>query len=151
ILEIGIPFSDPIADGPVIQTSSHRALSRGANPSRILQQTRQLSKSVDIPIVLLTYYNPVLASGLDDFMTMARNSGVNGVVIPDLPAEESSQLVQAARDHNIDTIFLVSPNTSPARARKIVDLSRGFLYLVALFGVTGPRSSLGEEAVRAVR
>ena len=151
ILEIGIPFSDPIADGPVIQASSHRALSKGATPSRILQQTRRLSKSIDAPIVLLTYYNPVLASGLDDFMRAAEKSGVNGVVIPDLPAEESSSLVCAARNHHVDTIFLVSPNTSPARARKILDLSRGFLYLVSLFGVTGPRSSLGASALGAVR
>jgi tryptophan synthase alpha chain len=151
ILEIGIPFSDPIADGPVIQASSHRALSRGVTPSRILQQTRRLSKSIDAPIVVLTYYNPVLASGLDEFMRAAEESGVSGVVIPDLPADESSSLVSAARNHHVDTIFLVSPNTSPTRARKILDLSTGFLYLVSLFGVTGPRSSLGATAVDTVR
>jgi len=151
ILEVGIPFSDPIADGPVIQTSSHRALSRGATPSRIFQQVRKLSRTIDVPIVLLTYYNPVLACGLDDFMRAAEISGVNGVVIPDLPAEESGPLVQAAENRHVDTIFIISPNTSPERARIILDKSRGFLYLVSLFGVTGPRSRLGRTAVRTVQ
>jgi tryptophan synthase alpha chain len=151
ILEIGIPFSDPIADGPVIQTSSHRALARGATPSGIFQQARTLSKSIDIPIVLLTYYNPVLASGLDDFMKTAELSGVNGVVIPDLPSEESGPLVKAAEKHQIDTVFLVSPNTTPTRTKAIVDKSRGFLYLVSLFGVTGPRRELSTLALDTVR
>ncbi len=151
ILEIGIPFSDPIADGPVIQASSHRALSSGTTPQRILQQTSKLSKTVDVPIVLLTYYNPVLATGLDKFLRTAEASGVNGVVIPDLPVEESDPLVHSAANHNVDTIFLVSPNTSPLRTRRILEASRGFAYLVSLFGVTGPRSNLGTSAVEAVR
>jgi tryptophan synthase alpha chain len=151
ILEVGIPFSDPIADGPVIQTSSHRALSGGATPSRIFRQVRRLSKTIDVPIVLLTYYNPVLAFGLYDFMRAAEDSGVNGVVVPDLPAEESGPLVRAARNRHVDTIFLISPNTSPERAKMILDKSRGFLYLVSLFGVTGPRIKLGRTAVHSVR
>ena len=151
ILEVGIPFSDPIADGPIIQISSHRSLSRGATLSRIFQQVRKLSKTIDVPMVLLTYYNPVLAYGLDDFVTAAETSGVNGVVIPDLPPEESGPLVQAARNRHVDTIFVVSPNTSPKRVEIILDKSRGFLYLVSLFGVTGPRVNLGRTAVHTVQ
>ncbi len=151
ILEIGIPFSDPIADGPVIQASSHRALSSGTTPKRILQQTSKLSKTIDVPIVLLTYYNPVLATGLDKFLRTAEARGVNGVVIPDLPVEESGPLVRAAENNKVDTIFLISPNTSPSRTRRILEASRGFAYLVSLFGVTGPRSKLGTSAVDAVR
>jgi tryptophan synthase alpha chain len=150
ILEIGVPFSDPIADGPVIQASSHRAIERGATPSGILQQASRLSKTIDIPIVLLTYYNPVLAKGLDQFMKTAELSGVNGIVIPDLPAEESDQLSLAAEKYHVDTIFLASPNTTPARIKTILEKSRGFLYLVSLFGVTGPRRELSKTAVDAV-
>ena len=151
ILEIGIPFSDPIADGPVIQTSSHRALARGATPSGILRQAGKLSKTIDIPIALLTYYNPVLASGLDNFMKTAELSNVDGVVIPDLPAEESNPLSLAAEKHHVDTIFLASPNTTHDRMKTILSKSRGFLYLVSLFGVTGPRRELSTSVLDAVR
>ena len=151
ILEVGIPFSDPIADGPVIQASSHRALSRGATPSTILGLTAELSKSNDIPIVILTYYNPVMAAGLDKFMKTAEQSGVNGVVVPDLSVEESNPMCQAAQKQDIDTIFLAAPNTSPQRMKRILEKSQGFLYLVSLFGVTGPRKELSPLALDAVK
>ena len=151
ILEVGIPFSDPIADGPVIQASSHRALSRGATPSTILGLTAELSKSNDIPIVILTYYNPVMAAGLDKFMKTAEESGVNGVVVPDLSVEESGPLCQAGQKQDIDTIFLAAPNTSPQRVKRILERSQGFLYLVSLFGVTGPRRELSPLALDAVK
>ncbi len=151
ILEIGIPFSDPIADGPVIQASSQRALARGATPSKILGLTARLSKAHDIPIVVLSYYNPVMAGGLDRFMTTAEQSGVNGIVVPDLSLEESSPLRQAAQKHHVDTIFLASPNTSPLRMKTILERSQGFLYLVSLFGVTGPRKELSPLVLDAVK
>jgi tryptophan synthase alpha chain len=151
ILEVGIPFSDPIADGPVIQASSQRALARGATPSIVLGQIGRLSKSIDVPIVVLTYYNPVIASGLEKFMDAAESSGVNGIVVPDLPAEESDPLRKAGETHHIDTIFLASPNTSHARMKSILHRSRGFLYLVSLFGTTGARKELSPIAVEAVK
>ncbi len=151
ILEVGIPFSDPIADGPVIQASSQRALAKGATPSKILALTAKLSRSHDIPIVVLTYYNPVMAHGLDLFMKTAERSGVNGIVVPDLSVEESSPLRRAAQKCHVDTIFLASPNTSSSRMETILDRSRGFLYLVSLFGVTGPRKELSAQALHTVK
>ncbi len=151
ILEVGIPFSDPIADGPIIQASSQRALSGGATPINVLELMRKLSKSYDTPIVLLTYYNPIIAMGLERFMETARESGVDGLVVPDLPFEESDSFCQAGHQFGVDTIFLAAPNTTPSRLREIIERSRGFLYLVSLFGVTGPRKTLSPQALSAVR
>ncbi len=151
ILEIGIPFSDPIADGPVIQASSQRALLAGITPTKVLELVRKLSSSHQIPIVILTYYNPILSMGLDGFMKTARGSGVNGVVVPDLPVEESSHFREAAHRNDINTIFLAAPNTSLLRLWEIVGKSQGFLYLVSLFGVTGPRKILSPQASEAVK
>ncbi len=152
IIEIGIPFSDPIADGPVIQASSQRALVSGATPRSVLGLTRQLSHSYPrIPLVLLTYYNPILAMGLDKFMEKAHQSGASGTVVPDLPVEESNDYGRAALNHEVDTVFLTAPNTSKHRLEKIVGQTTGFLYLVSLFGVTGPRESLSRTALSSVK
>lgn len=151
ILEVGIPFSDPIADGPVIQASSQRALSSGTTPARVLGLTRELSREHGIPIVVLTYYNPILAMGLEKFLKTAQQSGVNGIVVPDFPFEESEYFGRLAQKHGIDTIFLAAPNTSKSRLAEIVRKSRGFLYLVSLFGVTGPRKMLSPLALDSVK
>ena len=152
IIEIGIPFSDPIADGPVIQSSSQRSLAHGTTPKIVLEECREISGIYpEIPLVILTYYNPVLAMGLDHFMRKARDSGVSGVVVPDLPIEESGDYRAAAVKNGVDTIFLTAPNTSETRLVKIIRNSTGFLYLVSLFGVTGPRDSLSELAISSVR
>ena len=151
IVEVGIPFSDPIADGPVIQASSMRALSRGATPVGILGLIRELSSQFPVPFVVLSYYNPILAMGLDRFLEKARESGVDGIVVPDLPVEESCELRNLALKHNIDNIYLVAPNTSRTRLRTVLDKSKGFLYLVSLYGVTGPRDSLSPQALKAVK
>src|SRR5207245_1604739 len=152
IIEIGIPFSDPIADGPVIQSSSQRSLAHGTTPRIVLEECREISGIYpEIPLVILTYYNPVLAIGLDHFMRKARDSGVSGVVVPDLPVEESGDYRSAAIKNGIDTIFLSAPNTSETRLVKIIHNSTGFLYLVSLFGVTGPRDSLSELAISSVK
>lgn len=151
ILEVGIPFSDPIADGPVIQASSQRALTRGATPSRVLGEITEISKSHEIPIVILTYYNPVIAAGLDRFMMAAEQAQVNGIVVPDLSIEDSGPFRQAAQEHHIDTIFLVAPNTSPQRLRTILEKCQGFLYLVSLYGVTGARRELSPLALDVVK
>ncbi len=150
IVEVGIPFSDPIADGPVIQASSMRALSQGATPKGILGLIRELSSQSPVPFVVLSYYNPILAMGLDRFLRNARESGVDGIVVPDLPVEESDEFRNLALKHNIDNIYLAAPNTSKLRLRTILDRSKGFLYLVSLYGVTGPRDTLSPQALEAV-
>jgi tryptophan synthase alpha chain len=151
IVEIGIPFSDPIADGPVIQGSSMRALSNGTTPLRILDMIRELSTQFPVPFVVLSYYNPILAMGLDRFLKKARESGVDGIVVPDLPVEESEEFRNLSLKHNVDNIYLAAPNTSRTRLRTVLDKSKGFLYLVSLYGVTGPRDSLSPQALEAVK
>ena len=151
IVEIGIPFSDPIADGPVIQASSMRALSNGTTPLGILNMIRELSTQFPVPFVVLSYYNPILAMGLDRFLQKARESGVDGIVVPDLPVEESEEFRNISLKHNVDNIYLAAPNTSRTRLRTVLDKSKGFLYLVSLYGVTGPRDSLSPQALEAVR
>jgi tryptophan synthase alpha chain len=151
IVEVGIPFSDPIADGPVIQASSMRALSQGATPKGVLSLIRELSSQFPVPFVVLSYYNPILAMGLDRFLKESRQSGVDGIVVPDLPVEESEEFRNLALKHNIDNIYLAAPNTSRTRLRTVLDKSKGFLYLVSLYGVTGPRDSLSPQALKAVK
>lgn len=150
ILEIGIPFSDPVADGPVIQAAGTRALSAGATPGKILDRIGQLSEQFAIPFVVLTYYNPILAMGIERFMGTASENGVNGIVVPDLPIEESGNFRDNALKHNIDSIYLVAPNTSERRLQTIVEGSKGFVYLVSLYGVTGLRDTLSPQALETV-
>jgi len=151
IIEVGIPFSDPIADGPIIQASSMRALSQGITPAGILDAIGELTQQFPIPFVVLTYYNPVLAMGLERFLKKAHESGVDGIVVPDLPVEESEDFSNLALKHYVDNICLAAPNTSTLRLRTILDKSKGFLYLVSLYGVTGPRDSLSPQALEAVK
>ncbi len=151
IVEVGIPFSDPIADGPVIQASSMRALSQRATPAGVLDLIGELSSQCPVPFVVLSYYNPILAMGLDRFLRKARESGVDGIVVPDLPFEESDEFRNIALKHNIDNIYLAAPNTSRTRLRTVLDKSKGFLYLVSLYGVTGPRDCLSPQALETVK
>jgi len=151
IIEVGVPFSDPISDGPVIQASSMRALSGGATPTGILDMIRDLSSQFPVPFVILSYYNPILAMGLDRFLKKARESGVDGIVVPDLPVEESEEFRNIALRNSIDNIYLAAPNTSQTRLRVVLDKSKGFLYLVSLYGVTGPRDTLSPQALEAVK
>ena len=151
IVEVGIPFSDPIADGPVIQASSMRALSQRATPAGVLDLIGELSSQCPVPFVVLSYYNPILTMGLDRFLRKARESGVDGIVVPDLPFEESDEFRNIALKHNIDNIYLVAPNTSRTRLRTVLDKSKGFLYLVSLYGVTGPRDYLSPQALETVK
>lgn len=151
IVEVGIPFSDPIADGPVIQASSMRALSSGATPSRILDVIGTLSPQFQVPFVVLSYYNPILAMGLGRFLKKARENGVDGIVVPDLPVEESEEFTNLATKHNVDNIFLAAPNTSRTRLRTVLERSKGFLYLISLYGVTGPRDTLSPQALEKVK
>ena len=151
IVEVGIPFSDPIADGPVIQASSIRALSHGATPSGILDDVEELSSQYHVPFVILSYYNPILAMGTERFLRKAHDRGVSGIVVPDLPVEEGEEFGHLASKHGIDGIRLAAPNTSPTRLRSIISQTKGFAYLVSLYGVTGPRDSLSPQALETVK
>jgi tryptophan synthase alpha chain len=151
ILEIGIPFSDPVADGPVIQAAGTRALVAGATPLKILEAIGELSSQYQIPFIVMSYYNPILAIGVDRFMTHATKNGVNGIVVPDLPMEENDGFRDAAFKQNIDSISLAAPNTSTNRLSRIIEKSRGFVYLVSLYGVTGPRDTLSPQALETVK
>ncbi len=147
ILEIGVPFSDPVADGVTIQASTYRALSAGVKPREILGLAADIKRSADIPIVLLSYMNPIQRFGVRRFLEAARDGGVDGLVIPDLPVEEADELLEVSRSVQIDTVFLASPTTSERRLEKILNSSTGFVYLVSLLGVTGVRKEISPEAL----
>ena len=151
ILELGIPFSDPIADGPTIQAASVRALQAGTTPKVVLGMAGEIKRKHGVPVVILTYYNPVFRMGLENFFRLASNCGVDGVVVPDLPVEEARAYREAARTCGVDTIFLAAPSTSMERLRKIVGCTSGFLYLVSHFGVTGAREALEDSTVQLIK
>lgn len=148
IVELGVPFSDPMADGPVIQEASHAALAKGARLASILALVRSLRKRTDIPLCLMTYYNPVHRFGPERFVRQARASGVDGVIIPDLPPEEAAGVIAPARKYGLATVFFVAPTTTPERMRLINRFSRGFIYYVSLTGVTGARQRLPADLTR---
>ena len=150
IVEIGIPFSDPIADGPVIQAASQRALNNGVTPKKVLSLVRELSAQHDLPFVILTYYNPILAMGAERFLRNAKESGVAGIVVPDVPAREDPPFQRLAAKRGIDRILLAAPNSLQIRLRQILAETKGFLYLVSLYGVTGPRKTLGEKTLESL-
>ena len=151
ILEVGLPFSDPIADGPTIQAASVRALSAGTTPAKVLQIAKEIRQSQNVPIVIMTYYNPVFRMGLEKFFESASNCAVDGVIVPDLPVEEAADYKKAARKFGVDTIFLAAPSTSNERLSRIVDCSSGFLYLVSHFGVTGTQAAIEDSTIQLVK
>ncbi len=151
ILELGLPFSDPIADGPTIQAASIRALAAGTTPTKVLEIAKQIKQQHDVPVVVMTYYNPVFRSGLDKFLGSAKEHGVDGFIVPDLPVEEADDYKKTAVVHGLDTIFLAAPSTSNERLNEIVNASSGFLYLVSHFGVTGTRTTVEESTVQLIR
>jgi tryptophan synthase alpha chain len=146
LLEIGVPFSDPIADGPTIQAASQKALQNGVNLRWILATVAALRRKNQLPIVLMTYCNPILAMGGDRFFRLARTAGVDGVIIPDLTPEEGADFGNSASNNEIDMIYLVAPTSSEKRIRAVVRYSRGFVYAVSLTGVTGARSRIASSS-----
>lgn len=150
IIEMGVPFSDPLSDGPTIQAASQRALRNGTDLRGIFRVTERL-KGIGTPLVLMTYFNPVFRYGLKAFAEDCQRCGIDGVIIPDLPPEEALPWIQQARRVELDTIFLAAPTSPPERIRRISRWSRGFIYYVSVTGVTGARSSLSEELELAVR
>jgi len=151
IVELGIPFSDPLADGPTIQAASQRALRRGTTVRKIFGLVRSVRRATDIPLVFMTYYNPVLRYGLSDFIDDCASAGVDGVIVPDLPEEEAKDLMAAGRAKNVAVIFLVAPTSTARRMRSIAKKSKGFIYYVSLTGVTGARKDLPAGALANVR
>ena len=146
VLEVGVPFSDPLADGPVIQRATERALAAGMTLRGTLDVVREVRERVDTPIVLFTYANPVVRMDAEAFASAARQAGVDGVLILDYPVEESDALRQIMVDAHLDPIFLISPTTTDERIRKSADLGRGFLYVISRLGVTGARADVSREA-----
>jgi tryptophan synthase alpha chain len=142
VVELGVPFSDPLADGPVIQRAGTRALAGGATVARVLETVAGLRAEIDVPIVLLTYYNPVLAFGLKAFARTAVDAGVDGAIVADMPPEESDLLGTEATAAGLDLVYMVAPTSTVARVRLIARKSRGFIYVVSLTGVTGERQQL---------
>ncbi|TRZ96434.1 tryptophan synthase subunit alpha [bacterium] len=142
IIELGIPFSDPLADGPIIQEASQVALKNNVHLRDILSLVKKIRRQVDTPIVFMTYYNPLFCFGEERFVRAAKDCGVDGVIIPDLPPEEGRSFLDLASKSCIDTILFISPTTTQARMKFISYLSRGFIYYVSLTGVTGPRQRL---------
>jgi tryptophan synthase alpha chain len=151
VVELGVPFSDPLADGPVIQRAGVRALAAGASLPRVLEMVATLRAKVSVPLVLMTYYNPVLAFGLKGFARTAIDAGADGVIVPDLPHEESEPLRAEAEPAGLDLIHLVAPTSPPARVKAIARVSRGFIYVVSLTGVTGERRELPKDLDGQVR
>jgi len=146
VLEIGVPFSDPMADGPVIQRATERALAGGMTLTRVLDLIEQVRPEVSAPMVLFSYVNPVLRMGLHAFARRARAAGVDGVLVLDLPIEEAGDLHDTFTANGLDTIFLLSPTTTTERIRRAAALGRGFLYGISRLGVTGAREAVSSDA-----
>ncbi len=154
LIEIGVPFSDPIAEGPVIQRASERALSRGTSLRQVLELVSRLRDRVEVPLLLMGYVNPIFAMGAVNFAEAASQVGVDGIIVPDLPPEEGNDLYSASSAAGVDPVLLASPTTTPERFRLLAEKTRGFLYYVSLTGVTGTRTSLAggiEDGVRAAK
>jgi len=145
LVELGIPYSDPLADGPVIQAAASRALAAGTTPARVLEQLAELRGRLTLPVVLFTYSNPLLNRGMEAFCDAAAAAGAAGLVVPDLPLEEAEKLSAIAAARGLDLVLLVAPTTPPERMARIHAASRGFTYLVSVTGVTGVRSALQER------
>lgn len=150
IIEIGIPFSDPIAEGPVIQVASARALAAGCTVDRLFDMVARLRKTVTIPLLFMTYANPIFAYGTQRFMERCRACGVDGIIVPDVPFEERGEFRDACQSYGITQIHLVAP-TSEARAAEIAQASEGFLYCVSSLGVTGVRAELHDDIAKIIR
>lgn len=146
VIELGVPFSDPIADGPTIQVSSEIALRNGVTLQKTLELAKKIRKQSDVPLVLMGYANPVYAYGLEKFLATCSNIGIDGTIIADLPLEESEEYRTFASKHNIATIFLAAPTTSNERLTELDNASTGFLYCVSVTGVTGERQELAKQS-----
>jgi len=151
IIELGIPFSDPLADGATIQKASFHALENGITIKGCLEVARQLSRTVKVPLAFMTYFNPVFSYGLEKFINACADGGVSGLIIPDLPPEEGEALAAIAQKPAIDIIYLLSPTSTAERIKLVAEKSRGFIYLVSVAGVTGTRAKLPQDLATFVK
>ena len=152
IVEIGVPFSDPLADGPTIQASSHRSLNNGTTLKKIIRMVADIRKTSELPVVLMTSFNPIFVYGQKEFVADAVKAGVDGVIIPDLPHEEAEEFLAIA--DGLDMIFLLAPTSTPDRVQQIGKVSKGFIYYISLTGTTGTKESLSvglEEKVTEIK
>ena len=145
LIELGIPYSDPLADGPIIQFSASKALKSGATPRKVIKLLESLKGKLHIPIILFTYFNPILSFGFEKFCEMASKAGVSGFIIPDLPLEEANKFSKIVSKYSIDLILLVAPTTPFERMKSISNKTKGFTYLVSVTGVTGERNKMGNR------
>ena len=151
VIELGVPFSDPLADGPTIQRASERALKSGTTLARVLDLVRRIRKSSEVPLVLFSYFNPILQMGLEKFASAAREAGADGVLATDLTPEEAEDYRRALGAHHLDTIFLGAPTSTDERLAKIANCSSGFLYLISRTGVTGAKDALPDDLPALLR
>jgi len=142
IIELGVPFSDPLADGPTIQKAAQNALDAGVTLHSVIELVGTLRNDTQIPIILMTYYNPIFKYGEDKFVHDASAAGVDGIIVPDLPPDEADNLIRLSRKSNFDTIFLLAPTSNEDRIRKVSKASSGFIYYVSITGITGSRLSM---------
>ena len=145
IIELGIPFSDPLADGATIQKASYQSLKKGVTPEMCLDIATEIRKNIETPLIFMTYYNPVLNYGLNAFCKQCVKAGINGLIVPDLPPEEGLELETITRKTDLDLIYLLAPTSTENRINIVASSSRGFIYLVSLTGVTGARETLAPE------
>lgn len=151
VLELGVPFTDPIADGPILQAAHARALRQGVTVHTAFQMVRQLRKSSELPILLMSYYNPIFRLGEESFARRCSEAGVDGVIIPDLPLEEATSWVNQARKYGLARVFFATPETDTERVQKICEYSSGFLYLVSRYGTTGTEMPTAVPLIERVR
>ncbi|KAK7824302.1 tryptophan synthase alpha chain [Quercus suber] len=145
IIELGVPYSDPLADGPVIQAAATRSLARGTNYNAIISMLKEVIPQLSSPIALFSYYNPILKRGVEQFMSTIKDVGVHGLVVPDVPLEETEILRREASKHGIELVLLTTPTTPTERMKAIVEAAEGFVYLVSSIGVTGARASVSDR------
>ncbi len=150
LIELGVPFSDPVADGPVIQRASARALNAGTTLPKVLDIARQIRTNAEVPLLLFTYLNPALHYGFDKLAKDAKAAGVDGVLLTDLSVEEAAPFLQPLRDAGLDTVFLAAPTSTERRLKLVAEFSTGFVYLVSRTGVTGERADIADSSASLI-
>ena len=152
VIELGVPFSDPVADGPVIQRASERALKHGTSLAQVLTLAAEIrERAQSTGLIVFSYLNPILRMGMEKFCKVARAAGVDGVLVTDLPVEEAREYLQAMKEHDLSPIFLAAPTSPDERLKRIAEASRGFVYAVSRTGVTGQRQQLADDAKKLVK
>jgi len=151
VIELGVPFSDPVADGPVIQRASERALKNGVALSDVLKVAAEIRRETDAGLIIFSYLNPILRMGMEKFASSAAQAGVDGALITDLPVEEADEYLRQMRQQNLATVFLAAPTSTDARLKRIAEASSGFVYAVSRTGITGARKDLAEDAEKLVQ